>query len=128
MRTTCPDLRTIAEANRFRWQRAEGSTPKSQDPWDVEIPCKGGVIYPQGAGKLAFMTTKRALIRICEGDSRLKLHQRGDSEASFTFDERHLLSLVSLLKVKRLRKVDPGAVERGKALAAGGRIGKQIGG
>ena len=111
----CPDLRAFAESNRLRWQRAAEQSPAGQDPWLWEIPCKKGVLYPQGPSEVAYMTTSTTQIKACQTDPRFRLHQRGDREASFIIPFSELSGVLSMLKVKRRRKVTP---ERAEAMKA----------
>lgn len=74
----------------------------TQDPpWSLEIPGTWGAIFQHDeGGRLAVLAQSTAAIRKLAALG-LKVTQRGDTEAVFIFDPRHLSEVAAIVQAKR---------------------------
>ena len=87
------------------------------DPWNLEIRCKYGKVYPHG-GKFLQAYTDR---RIKRGELRdipgVKLHQWGDTECTVIFPVEVLPAVLDVLKPRVKRTVDPERMKHLRSLS-----------
>lgn len=73
--------------------------------WLYRIPCKYGHIYVHGTDTLGAYTDRRLIVSRLIALPGVKVHQRGDSECSVTFQPEHLENVAQLLQARRRRQV-----------------------
>lgn len=72
------------------------------DPFDMQIPCRKGTVYPLGGSRLAFeINGRRSLVKELRGLPFLKITQDGDREATFAFDVADFDKVAELVKPHR---------------------------
>jgi hypothetical protein len=85
--TPCPNLRDLF-GDRFKIGHDPTVATRSEkrDPWMQTIPCRFGVIYPHGPGRLALeMDHHPSKARRVAAILDVRLHQDGEHEKTFTF-------------------------------------------
>jgi hypothetical protein len=105
----CVDLREIAKAKRWRWRYEESykaernADARGDGRWYVELACRRGTIYPHGGDELAASVSRPAVLRelLALGDD-VKVHQRGDLEATVRFPAALLDQVAGVLKPRRV--------------------------
>ncbi len=82
----------------------KGIHRKNLDPWYMQIPCRKGVIYPQGSDRLAveidYHGPTAKLVSKIPGITRT---QRGDNEQTFTFHVDLFDQIAELVQPKKRR-------------------------
>jgi hypothetical protein len=73
--------------------------------WLRRIPGKKGHVYVHGEGILGAWTDRPSAIRQLGGIGGLKLHQRGDREATFIFSPAAFDAVAMVLGLKRRRRL-----------------------
>jgi len=104
----CLDLRTRF-GDRYRLRKeADGATwyatPEAERPWLLELPCRYGVVYPQGGEILAAVVTGR-LARDRVAALPCIRSRRGDAELVVTFHVDAAEAVLAILKPRRRRQV-----------------------
>lgn len=106
--TECIDVRTIP--GRYRIGKSADHEPGANiDPWNLEILCKHGRIYPHGGSLLQAWTDGTKTRLKLAVLPNVKIHQWGDLEATFVFDVADLLAVFEVMKPRRLH---PGDISR----------------
>lgn len=83
------------EADAVTWS----TTPESERVWLLEIPCKHGVVYPQGGDILAATITSRIMGRRVAALPGI-LSSRGDTERVVKFHVDDAEAVLAILKPK----------------------------
>lgn len=100
---TCVDVRTLG---RYRVVPSEDHTPGAPyDPWNLEIECFHGRIYPHGGTRLQAYTDGPQYRNRLKALPCVKIHQDGDFETTVIFDAKDFETVAAILKPK---KVPPG--------------------
>lgn len=71
--------------------------------WLYQIPCKHGHIYVHGKDRLGVYCSKPNVIPVVLAIPGVVLHQRGDREASATFDPAILAQVAQVMRAKKRR-------------------------
>ena len=127
---TCLDLRELfGDKYRIGWEA--DSTHRS--PWEMQLLCKYGLIYPWGGTRLAVQIDFHP--NIARQVARLpgvELVQDGDDEKTFRFDVSSFDAVAELVKPRRKRvftdEQKAELVERLRGGAAVSEIPPEIGG
>src|ERR1017187_422851 len=82
----CVDVRTLG---RFKVSGTKDRVKGSRiDPWDLEISCQRGTIYPHGGALLQAFSTRSRTRRLLKALSCVRVHQDGDLATTVIFDVR----------------------------------------
>ena len=118
--TSCVDLQA-AYGSRFKIRKeADGitwnETPERERVWLLELPCKHGVIHPQGDDILAATITSRKIGKMVAALPCIRT-SRGDVERVVTFHVDDADAVLELLRPSRRRQISP--EERDRLVAIG---------
>lgn len=106
----CIDVRTLG---RYRISRSQDHIDGTNiDPWNLEIRCRFGKVYPHGGEYLQAYTDrrmKRGFLRAVPG---VALHQWGDTECTVVFPVSVLPAVLDVLKAKTRRTFTPEQLAR----------------
>jgi hypothetical protein len=86
------------------------------DPWDIEIICKKGLIYPHGGTRLQAYTDQPRTRARLKALSCVTLHQDGDFETTVTFDVKNFGEVVAVMKPRKKRPPPVWLTRRGSRL------------
>lgn len=83
----CIDVRTLG---RFKTRMSADHVPgRHKDPWNIELLCRNGVIYPHGGEYLQAYSTKRntrvMLRSLANAYGDIHIHKDGDFETTVRF-------------------------------------------
>ena len=101
----CPNLRTLY-AHAYKIDRDPSAGPRSDDPWNWQIPCMFGHVYPHGPGKLAVATNANGGIakRIAALDC-VTVTQNGTDGINAVFDVADADAVFALIKPRKRRRL-----------------------
>jgi hypothetical protein len=104
MTPTPPNFRDLF-GDRYGVRKEPAANPhaKTDDPWQMQIPCRGqGVtIYPYGEGLLAVQCDHRRLLARKLTAVGLRLEQDGDEEKTFVFPVEIFNQVAKIVKPLR---------------------------
>jgi len=117
METTCTDLRArFGERYRITWDEAydpEHVPMDKRDPWYMQIPCRFGIIYPQGGDLLAAEVDRHPrLTKPLLAIAGVHLSQDGDTEKTFTFPVQVFDEIAVILQPRKKRQITEEERER----------------
>ena len=104
VKPACVDLRAVF-GDRFRIRKEAdgetwGATPEAERVWLLELPCKYGVVYPQGGDILAATITSRRIGNMVAALPCIRT-SRGDIERVVTFRVDDAEPVLALLRPYR---------------------------
>ena len=110
--TTCINLRQrFGSQYRITFDPCYDAKHRPQatlDPWNMQIPCEKGVIYPYGGTKLAVEVDYRApTAKRLAALPYCRLVQDGDHEKTFVFDVADFKAVAAIVQPKRRRTLTP---------------------
>jgi hypothetical protein len=126
MTPTCVDLHAIFGA-RYRIRReADGvtwyATLESERVWLLEIPCRYGIVYPQGGDILAATITSRIMGRRVAALPGI-LSSRGDLERVVAFCVDDAEAVLAIMQPRLRRRLSP--AQRARTTAQLQRINQE---
>lgn len=80
---------------------------RSHRPWYYRIPCKYGHSYVHGTETLGAFTDRPRVVSRLVAIPGVRIHQRGDCEASVTFPPELTAQVAQLLKARVRRRLSP---------------------
>ena len=104
MTPTPPNFRDLfGDRYRVRREPAANAHAKTDDPWQMQIPCRGrGVtIYPYGEGLLAVQCDHHRFLARKLTALGLRLQQDGDEEKTFVFPVEIFYQVAKIVKPLR---------------------------
>jgi hypothetical protein len=118
----CVNLReTFGRKWRIDWDPAYDPrhvARESLDPWMMQIPCRGGTIYPHGGTRLAVECDYHPQVARQLGSiPGVELVQDGDHEKTFVFDVSLFDHVAVIVKPRRRKRL--GAHHRARLTASG---------
>lgn len=106
----CIDVRALG---RFKVRVTEDHLKGSRiDPWNLEMVCVKGVIYPHGGTLLQAYTARSRTRNLLKALPCVMIHQDGDLETTVVFDQRDFSEVASVMKPRR-RRPAPAWLPRG---------------
>jgi hypothetical protein len=106
---TCVNLRDLS-AGRYRVTFDPAYHPRGvprdqQDPWMMQIPCRGGItIYPHGGTTLAVEVNGRPKRAFALRQLGLTGHQDGDADKTFLFDAADFDRVAAVVRPHRRQR------------------------
>ncbi|MEX0677110.1 MAG: hypothetical protein WD063_08550 [Pirellulales bacterium] len=100
----CPNLRTLYP--QFKIDRDPSAGPREQDPWNWQIPCQFGHVYPHGPDLLGVSTNSRGAIakRIAALDC-VQVTQDGSDGINATFNLADANAVFAIIKPRKRRRL-----------------------
>jgi hypothetical protein len=87
--------------------------PRTADPWEMQIQCERGVIFPFGGDLLAVEVDGRAVtISRLRSLSCCRVHQEGERDATFLFGIPDFGTVAAVVRPRRRRQVSDAERER----------------
>lgn len=101
----CIDVRTLG---RYRTGRSQDHIDGTNiDPWNLEIQCRFGKVYPHGGEYLQAYTDRRLKRGVLRDVPGVTLHQWGDTECTVVFPVSVLPAVLGALKPRMRRTLSP---------------------
>jgi len=73
------------------------------DPWNIEMVCAKGTIYPHGGSLLQAYTDRSRTRKMLEALPCVKVFQDGDLETTVVFDVRDFARVAEVMRPRRRR-------------------------
>lgn len=106
----CIDVRTLG---RFKVRSTEDRAKGSRiDPWNLEMLCQKGTIYPHGGTRLQAHTARCRTRTLPKALPCVKVHQDGDFETTVVFDIRDFARVAEIMRPRK-RRPAPAWLPRG---------------
>ena len=109
----CINLKTEF-GHRFRVTKEIGT---SNDPWNLELPCRHGHICPWGGNELAACTCRRGKLADRLEAAGARIVQNGDDGVNAVFHESRFAQIAKIMKPRRRKQISE--AERRRLLAIG---------
>jgi len=112
-------MKCVNLMERFPKNRVIRTVPGTRDPWNFEMLCKYGHIFPSGENELGAATDRRGIIanKLAALDCATRV-QHGDDGTNIYFDVSAFRQVAKIIKPRRRRQLTPEQLEEARARAA----------
>lgn len=109
-------MKCVNLMERFPKNRVIRTVPGTRDPWNFEMLCKYGHIFPSGENELGAATDRRGIIanKLAALDCATRV-QHGDDGTNIYFDVADFRQIAKIIKPRQKRKMS--AEHKAKLLA-----------
>lgn len=113
--TPSPECIDVKELGRFKVRLTDDHVKGNRiGPWDIEMVCVKGAIYPHGGSQLQAYTARSRTRNLLKAMGCVKVHQDGDFETAVVFDVQDFARVAEVMRPRK-RRPAPVWMIRGRA-------------